>query len=172
MPFAPFNELFPEIAEKETRSLTIIDDSELPAGNYGLIEMYCNEPDCDCRRVFFSVLSSKAQRIVAVIAYGWESADFYARWMGDDDPQVIMDLKGPVLNLGSPQSKWAPAILKIVQNVVLQDTHYVERLKVHYKIFRAVIDHKGNTKGTRSQRKSRIKRLTRSRKRPLTRGSD
>lgn len=154
MAYATFHELFPEIAEEETRSFTIIDDAELPAGSYALIEMYCNEPGCDCRRVFFSVLSSEVKRIVAVIAYGWESSNFYARWMGDDDPRIIKELKGPVLNLASPQSKLAPAILEIVKNVVLKDKHYIERLKTHYEIFREVIDNKGKAR-TRFQKRCR-----------------
>ena len=38
MPYVPFHEKFPEIAKKETRAILAIDDHELPAGNYGLVE--------------------------------------------------------------------------------------------------------------------------------------
>ena len=71
MPYEPFYERFPEVAEKETRTITIFNDPELPAGEYGLIEAYCNEPDCDCRRVFLNVCSWQRGERIAVIAYGW-----------------------------------------------------------------------------------------------------
>ena len=86
MPYALFHERFPTIAEKETRSITIIQNPELPNDSYGLIESYCNEPDCDCRRVFLNVLSERQKKVLAVIAFGWESEKFYAKWMGDNDP--------------------------------------------------------------------------------------
>ena len=47
MPFSPFHEYFPEIAEKETRFFTTLEDSDLPIDSYSLIESYCDEPGCD-----------------------------------------------------------------------------------------------------------------------------
>lgn len=113
MPYAMFLQHFPEIAELETRTITILQRSPsgLAPGDYSLLEMFCDEPGCDCRRVMFCVVSSRTKDVEAVVAYGWESRDFYVKWMGDDDPHVIDDLQGPVLNLASPQSKHAPAIL-------------------------------------------------------------
>ncbi len=158
MPFVPFHEAFPDLAERETRTFTILDDRELPAANYALVEMYCDESGGDCRRVFFTVLSSETERLVAVIAYGWESLRFYARWLGFDDPQLIKELKGPALNVGSPQTDLAPAVLNIVKNVVLQDERYVERLKTHYALFRKPIESEGNARSVHRQRKNRTKR--------------
>jgi len=140
MAYVPFHEKFPAVAEKETRSITIFDNPELPNDTYGLIESYCADPGCDCRRVFLSVLSSRKKKLLAVIAFGWESRKYYAKWLGDNDPQAINDLKGPVLNSTSPQSKLAPEILELVNRVVLQDRKYIERLKTHYKLFRAEIN--------------------------------
>ena len=59
--FAPFYELFPELAPRETRSVTIKNDPSLPDGEYGLIEAYCNEPGCDCRRVMFNIFTSDSK---------------------------------------------------------------------------------------------------------------
>jgi len=56
MPMAPFMERFRELGARETRSLTVTGRSDLPDGDYGFIELYCNEPDCDCRRVTIVVL--------------------------------------------------------------------------------------------------------------------
>ena len=164
MPYVAFYQYFPEIAKRETRAITILRRSEmgLPAGHYSFFESFCDEPDCDCRRVFFSVVSSVSEEIEAVIAYGWESLDFYANWMGDGDPRTAIDLRGPVLNLSSPQSNLAPAILDLVKQVLLRDDAYIERVKQHYKIFRNRIDKKsvskiGKKKKTKTKRKKRKK---------------
>jgi hypothetical protein len=87
MPYVPFHNLFPEIAEKETRTVTVLRKTEdgLPPGEYAFLELFCDEPGCDCRRVFFCVISSRRRDVQCVIAYGWEDRDFYVRWMGDDD---------------------------------------------------------------------------------------
>jgi hypothetical protein len=160
MPYAPFHERFPEIAEKETRMVTTINHPELPQDEYGLIELYCDEPGCDCRRVMFNVHSLQQREPLAVIAYGWESKEFYAKWFGDDDPEIINELKGPALNAWSRQSNLAPALLRTVTQV-LQDRQYVNRLKRHYAMFRREIDReaaeprKARRRRTKSKRKKR-----------------
>jgi hypothetical protein len=140
MPYVPFHEKFPDIAENETRSLIICGDSELPDDTYSFIEAYCDEEDCDCRRVFFNVFSKNTGELLAVITYGWEKRKYYIDWMGDNDPNVIDSLEGLGLNLTSPQSELAPALLKKIKSVLKVDASYVKRLKEHYKIFRKEID--------------------------------
>lgn len=159
MPYVVFHEYFPDVAERETRTITILEGSNLglPAGDYAFLEMFCDEAGCDCRRVFFYVISSARKDIEAVVSYGWETSDFYARWMHDDDPDVIEQLKGPVLNLGSPQSARAPAILNLVCNVLLQDGAYIERVKRHYKMFRDEVD-RGRTKKPRRKRREQMRK--------------
>ena len=140
MPYTSFHEKFPEIAEKETKVITAIADPKLPQGNYILIESYCNEIDCDCRRVFLNIFSETRNEFVAVIAYGWEKSKYYAEWFGDNDPQIIEDLKGPSLNLTSPQSDLAPILLDKVNNYILKDKSYIERIKRHYHMFKDLIE--------------------------------
>ncbi len=139
MPYVPFHEKFPEIAKEETRALIAIADPELPEGNYGLIEAYCDEVGCDCRRVFFNVYSEERNEVVAVIAYGWENRKFYADWFGDNDPQIIAELQGPILNVASYQSELAPILLDKIK-YVLNDRNYLERLKRHYRMFKDLIE--------------------------------
>jgi hypothetical protein len=99
-----------------------------------------------------------------VVAYGWEDRDFYVKWMGDDDPNVIDDLQGPVLNLASPQSKQAPAILELIETIVLRDRAYIERVKRHYALFRERVE------GKRLSAKKTIRRRKKKpRARPRTR---
>jgi hypothetical protein len=141
MPFAPFDEYFLELAEAETRVLTVPPGAlgDLPPDTYVFREMYCNEKGCDCRRVFFSVLSESHARTEAIIAYGWETKAFYAKWMGNSDLATLVELQGPILNVGSPQSPLAPAILKFTEEVLLKNPAYVDRIKRHYALFRQTI---------------------------------
>jgi hypothetical protein len=139
MPYEPFRERFPELAEKETRTLIISEHPRLPDDEYALLEAYCNEPDCDCRRVFLNVGSWRTGEILAVIAYGWESKKYYANWLGRNDPSIIKELQGPVLNSASPQSEFAPALLQEVEHI-LQDKHYLDRIKRHYRLFKKTVD--------------------------------
>lgn len=153
MSYVAFHERFREIAQREIRTVTLLREHDfgLPAGDYAFLEMFCDEPGCDCRRVFFYVVSSRRRDVEAVIAYGWESREFYARWMRSNDPQDIAGLQGPVLNLFSPQSKHAPAVLDLFKKVLLRDRAYIDRVKEHYRMFRAEIDRKNPGKGSRKK---------------------
>jgi len=143
MPFQPFYEIFRELAWKETRTATIFEgDPTLPPDEYGLIELYCNDEGCDCRRVLFNVASKNRNGFIAVIGYGWESADFYRKWTIQDDPEVVRELQGPVLNPLSYQSELAPALLELMRDLVLKDPAYVARLKRHYQMFKEKVDPK------------------------------
>jgi hypothetical protein len=145
MPFVAFHELFPEVGTRETRVLTIFPgaDTPLPPGEYSFIEMFCDEQDCDCRRAFFTVFSHSASRMEALIAWGWENAAFYQRWLGMDDPDLpdmIEQMQGPILDLNSPISRNAELLLDFFAEVLLADPLYVERVKKHYRLFREAID--------------------------------
>ena len=82
MAYIPLYELLPEVAMKETRTITVARQNHfsLPEGDYGMVEMFCNDEDCDCRRVIIMVTYSHALKPVAYISYGWESQDYYASW--------------------------------------------------------------------------------------------
>ncbi|MDM8531904.1 SEC-C metal-binding domain-containing protein [Anaerolineales bacterium HSG25] len=141
--YEPFHDRFPKIAEEEVRTIIILNDPDVPEDRYILTEAYCNEVGCDCRRVFFNVFSLQTQKLVAVIAYGWENKKFYRKWFRADTPEAVKVLKGPALNPGSPQAKFAPALLKHISDV-LQDKNYLNRIKRHYRIFKDSVD-KGTT---------------------------
>ena len=81
MPMTPFMERFPEVGARETRSVTVTQRQDLPDGEYGFLELYCDEPGCDCRRVIISVLKPETgwSKSWATIGYGWESLDFYRK---------------------------------------------------------------------------------------------
>ncbi|MCI0588336.1 MAG: hypothetical protein L0323_16010, partial [Planctomycetes bacterium] len=141
MPFSHLHARLPDLAERETRSVRTFPGNSwgLPPKTFFLHEMYCNEEGCDCRRVFFCVVSSPGRRLEAVIAYGWETPAFYARWLRDADPEDVAEMKGPALNLGSPQTSLAPGLVRMVSDTLLRDGAYVARLKRHYAAFKATI---------------------------------
>ncbi len=139
MSYQPFHDLFPDVAERETRTITALNHPRLPADDYTLVDAYCNEPGCDCQRVLLNVISRRRKKTEAVITFGWEKRKFYANWFGDDDPEIIDELIGPAFNSASRQSELAPALLEVVSQV-LEDKNYVNRLKRHYRMFKEVID--------------------------------
>ena len=98
MPFVPFSDFYPDLAKREIRTATLPEGDEwLPADTYAMFKMYCDEPGCDCRRVFFTVISEPRCKPLAVVSYGWESLAFYARWLHGTpaDPKL---LQGPILD--------------------------------------------------------------------------
>ena len=148
MPYEPFMEHFEKLGWKETRSITLFDNNDfgLPPDDYGLLESYCDDEDCDCRRVFLNIVSRKHNKIMAVVTYGWENEAFYYKWFGGvDSPfvhQAVKEMTGLGLNSASHQSKLAPAIMKMVGWALASDPAYVARLKRHYQMFKEKVDPK------------------------------
>ena len=135
MPMIPFMERFPELGARETRSVTAAHRQDLPDGEYGFVELYCDEPDCDCRRVMIDVLRPETgwNKIWATISYGWESLDFYRKWGGaGNDP---IGIKGPYLDSLNPQTKYSSTLLDLFR-LLIQSPDYVKRLQRHYQMFR------------------------------------
>ena len=111
----------PELAATETRVLTMIgSDRGLPEGIYGLLEYYCPDPTCDCRRVMLNVVEKEnPAQFLASINYAFDPDD---------------EMAGPFLDPLNPQSEHAEEILDLVQRVVLIDADYVARLERHYHL--------------------------------------
>ena len=118
----PFHSLFPEIALKETRSLTLIGYPGLPDGDYGLLEAYCPDPNCDCQRVMLNILSRSEQKQVASIGYGFDRNRKGA---------------GPYLDPLNSQADYAPALLAAIALHLESDHAYVLRLRAHYALVKA-----------------------------------
>ena len=121
--------------------MEVINVPGLPKGKYFLLEAYCDEPNCDCRRVIFNILEEKGKQPIAIIGYGWEKREYYIKWFGNNDKSEIDELKGPSLNTLSIQSEYAPIILDNMK-YILKDKKYIERIKNHYNMFKAEIDKK------------------------------
>lgn len=137
MDFIPFYSRYKELAIKETRTITtMITQLGLPPGEYGLLENYCTDKTCDCRKVMINVVEAKSpQQFLATIGYGWESAEFYTRWIGGDE-KLGNIMAGAYLEPGGIQTKYAPQLFNMFKEVALTDD-YVERLKRHYAMFKS-----------------------------------
>lgn len=116
----PFVKLFPEQAMAETRTLTTQGHAVLPDDEYALVESYCPDPTCDCRRVMLNVLPrhQTPQNYMASISFGFDRDG---------------EMPGPFLDSLNPQSRYAEALLEIVRVVLENDTAYVARLESHYR---------------------------------------
>ena len=151
-----------DVAEAETRTITVFENNayNLPPGHYSFIEMFCNDRDCDCRRCFFMVCADWTREPLAYIGFGWESPDFYTRWMGDDE--LSESLAGADLEPMQRQSRHAPGILRLFKSALLPERDYVERVKRHYAMMRRVVDvpkHKSHKNKKRKQSKRDKKQL-------------
>jgi hypothetical protein len=147
----PFYTHFPDLAARETRTITLHGRGDIPDGEYGLVEFYCDEPDCDCRRVIFRVVSAPPHsRVWATINYGWESPEFYAQWVGD--VKTGAEMAGACLEPFGPQSQYSQSILELVRWVLLDET-YVRRLQEHYRLFKEAVAARQEARDNRSPRR-------------------
>src|SRR5690606_1602341 len=142
MPFTAFGDRFRDLANRETRTLTQLHESATgaPAREYAYLELFCDEPDCDGRRVRLSAVEAASGQSEAVINFGWESESFYREWLGDSDPYMLQALRGPALHFGPSQGPHADAILDMTKRLVLSNAAYVDRIKRHYAMFREDVE--------------------------------
>lgn len=151
----PFYSKCPELAVKETRTVTVRDDDHLPDGEYGFIEFYCDEPVCDCRRVVVNVMRRQTPSTVLVTtSFGWESLEFYRGRLGYLEDAAVA--KGRSLDPLNSQTKYAPTVLRLFC-FVLTDDAYVERLKRHYYLFKGLIQGPDGTE-RRKRASNKLKR--------------
>ncbi len=54
-----FAEIYPKLALAETRTIRTRGYPGLPDDEYALLESYCPDPKCDCRRVMLNVNSRR-----------------------------------------------------------------------------------------------------------------
>lgn len=131
----PFASRFPDLAGRETRVVSLLQPGPgLRRGNYGFLELYCNDPACDCRRVLLEVIEqAQPQAILATINFGWESVEFYTRWL-HGDAQGARETKEASLDPLNAQSDLAPHILRLFRELLMPDAAYVARLRRHYDL--------------------------------------
>ncbi len=137
MPYVPFYQYLPAVAEMETRVITLttsVNEFGLPAGQYAFVESFCNE--CDCRRVFLNVINPNFKEPVAVITWGWETKQFYLKWFGSNDEDAIKEMMGSSLSIMSKQSAISLKVFNMCNHLLLKNNDYTLRVKKHYDLFR------------------------------------
>lgn len=122
MYLTPFVSFFREQGQKETRVITTRGYPGLPDDEYALIEAYCTDPTCDCRRVMLNVVgrrqaSQPGSPFLASIGFGFDRDS---------------DLAGPYLDPLNPQGQYADVLFPLVSGVLAQPS-YVARLESHYQ---------------------------------------
>jgi hypothetical protein len=125
---------FPREAIAETRTMTVPEGAPLPAGTYGFLEFFCEEPGCDCRRVVVSVLSKETGRVMATLSYGWDTVEFYRKWSHDDE--LAESMAGVSLEPFGEQTQWAQVLLAAFREMISTDTAYGKRIQRHYQMFK------------------------------------
>jgi hypothetical protein len=133
----PFYTRFPELAARETRCIRVIlPGGKLPIGEYGFIEHYCSDVNCDCRRVLLLVTAATSPQIpLAWINFGWESAEFYTQWMHGDE-EAGEESTDATLDPLQTQSPLADGLLEMFRKLLMTDADYVARLARHYAMFK------------------------------------
>ncbi len=120
----------------QLRTLTLAHHPKLPDGDYAMVETYCTDRGCDCRKTM--ILVHLDQRHVSTINFGWESPTFYARWYGAPlDARTLAEMKGPSIDLNSPDRVPPEAMLAFFS--ALLDAPYREHLRSQYTRFRAAL---------------------------------
>lgn len=150
MPFALLYDLLPDVAKAETRSLLLPRPDGTPGDGFAFMEMFCDEPGCDCRRVIVRVApTNDPKRVLANISYGWEPDSFYRKWAGFPlDQDDLEELRGPGLMRLNAQSEQADEMLSRFRDL-LEDDAYRERIVRHYRMFREVVDAGRGAAGTK-----------------------
>ncbi len=127
MSMSSFEVLFPEMARKETRTVQVLRPGNFtfPVDDYGFLELYCDEKDCDCRRVMISVFGVNQGKFLASIALGFDSGEVGA---------------GPFLDPLGHQSIHSQDLLQLFTDVINDDPDYLARLQRHYMQYKGKID--------------------------------
>lgn len=125
----PFHRLFPQQAKDECRTLSPVHHQVLPPHTFLLVEFYCVEPHCDCRRVLLNVMDVDDRKQVATISYGFDPP----KPPVDDEEQAFLD---PL----NPQSRMSEPLLSLFQEMLELDPAYQRRLVRHYSMWKRVVD--------------------------------
>jgi hypothetical protein len=74
MHLIPFYIVEPRLAADETRVMHLVrPHDDVPPGHYGMVEFYCPDPACECRRVMLNVVEeAHPDRSLASISYGFD----------------------------------------------------------------------------------------------------
>jgi hypothetical protein len=126
-----FHALFPEVAERETRTATVPPGNPVPPDSYVFLDLYCVDPGCDCRRAMINVLADSTKQHLATINHAFDAAN-----ADEDLGQTFLD---PL----NTQSRWAEPLRRLFLEL-LRDPDYAARLERHYAMVKDAVDNPAN----------------------------
>jgi hypothetical protein len=124
----------PELVSTESLSIAVRDHPDLPDDSFGLVEFYCTERKCDCRRVLLMVVRLSEQRVVATLNFGWETVAFYRKWSRSDSRPE--DLRGLTIDPLHPQTELSEPLRELFEESFAEDPSLVALFKRHYALFK------------------------------------
>ncbi|WP_295441903.1 SEC-C metal-binding domain-containing protein, partial [uncultured Thiodictyon sp.] len=123
-----FYEVFPELADPDrgTVEMFMVELTEpwgeVPADSYCFMELYCDVPGCDCRRVSILVVSVDLENESAEVCLRLDGAGIFP---------------GPYLDSLGPRPPHSQGLLELVKRVLERMPDYLPRLQRHYMMFKA-----------------------------------
>jgi hypothetical protein len=133
MDFVPAGEIIG--SKHQVRSVRIAGSPHLPDGEYAFVDTHCTDPDCDCRKTMIQVFHD--DRFVSLINYGWESSDYYRRWMGDGELEALAPMAGASIDITSPDLVSRAGILGLFR--ALLNEQWKARFQLHYRLVKTRI---------------------------------
>ncbi len=132
----PFYDIFPKIAKEETHCFHLLQNDENPEappiGSYSLVELYCPDQNCDCRKVNIVIVSNEDKKEYVIIQFGWEDQAFYNEHFGFDDHGLPGPSYAPMQFLG----QYADFFFEKFEKLCITDKAYVASLKKHYNLIK------------------------------------
>lgn len=130
-PFIPAGEILGP--DCRIRTTTISSDPYLPSGEYTFIDTYCTDKTCDCRKTIIQILHNS--KLVSIVSFGWESPQFYLRWLNSSkELELAKEMSGVSIDPSSPNLVSAKGILLFINH--LMDEKWISMLKENYRLVR------------------------------------
>lgn len=117
------------------------DQDGVPAGHYVFHEFYCDDLQCDCRRIIVRIHHSHdihLSKPQATISYGWETPAFYQAWTRSNDPKLGQEMASVTLDPISPQGPHAESLRDLFEWCLKTDPQLAPRFARHYREMREV----------------------------------
>jgi hypothetical protein len=132
-----FNDLLPHLPHaNDVFQVVLKDYGEELDGSYDLIDLYCQDPTCDCHKVTILVLDAQ-KNVLATIAYGWKSKSYYYKW--GLDKETAQWLVHGFLDPWGIQSKHSSIFLQAFLRMLNNKPQFISRIKKRYALFKEAV---------------------------------
>jgi hypothetical protein len=131
-----FHHLFPQRGNLGIMPLLSLNKDPKPQELYTVFDLYCLNPECDCRKVTLLIYNSQ-NKPVATFSWGWKSVTFYRQWglIKGDAHLLCEGFMDPL----APQSQDSPLFLKALKIMLRKDNAFKKIIKERYDLFKETI---------------------------------